>query len=123
MKDDALDKLDADQAFEKLCYAYGVNVEEHLALSVLDACCVSSKQIKFLPEDCCQLLSFYSTLCFSSHNNWKHLCTVKYPIQLRSAPIIKVEPQQKNSPVHQEVTLKVCTVREQPIAACPNYFT
>lgn len=70
-------------------------MEEHIL--VVHAGCVLclSKQIRFLPEDPCQLLSSYFTVCVFSHNNWKPLCAVNYPVRLRKALIISVEPQQK----------------------------
>lgn len=73
--------------------AYRVNMEEHLALSILGACCVYSNRFNFGQR----IAASSSPLIphFFSHNNWKHLCAVKYPIRLRNAPIISVEPQQK----------------------------
>lgn len=92
---EGLNKLDVDQALKKLCYCiwsqYGG------ALGIVHTGCMFclSKQIRFLPEDPCQLLSSYSSLCFFSHNNQKHLCVVNYSVRLRKAPIISIEPQQK----------------------------
>lgn len=89
--------------------AYEVKVEEHLALFILGCMLCLSKQIRFLPEDPCQLLSSYSTLfCFFSHNNWKPLRAVNCPVWLRKALIIRgrATTKKKDSPLHQKMTLK-----------------
>lgn len=73
--------------------AYRVNMEAHVALSILGACCVYPNRLNFGQR----IAASPSPLIphFFSHNNWKHLCAVKYPVRLRNAPIISVGPRQK----------------------------
>lgn len=58
-------------------------------------CSVYPNRFHFLPKDSCQRLLSYSALCIFSHNNWKHSCAGKKPIQRRYTAIIITAPQQR----------------------------
>lgn len=49
----------------------------------------------FLPKDSCQRLPSYSALSIFGHNNWKHSCAGKKPIQRRYTAVIITVPQQR----------------------------
>lgn len=76
--------------------------------------CFSAHRLDFCRRSRANSSPLIPLFCFFSHNNWKLLCAVNYPVRLRKAPIISVEPQQKEGfPARQKVILQLGGISEQ----------